>query len=166
MNKIGRRDRVRLHPYVDRQLAKRLAEYSAASGIASNAVVQAALRQYLDRTGDTALILRRLDRLGRADARAHRDLELLSDAFGVWVEVWFEHMPRISDHAKESARWTAESRFAHFIEHVVERFTGGHRFLDDLPREGLADEVELAQLTRQGPAPSGSADRPAGVDGR
>ncbi|HEV3193039.1 MAG TPA: hypothetical protein VGY54_21175, partial [Polyangiaceae bacterium] len=59
---------------VRRELAKRLAEYSAASGVASSTVVQAALQQYLDRTSDTALILRRLDRLGRADARAHRDL--------------------------------------------------------------------------------------------
>ena len=74
MNKIARHQRVCIHPYVDRELAKRLAEYSAASAIASSTVVQAALRQYLDRTSDTTLIPRRLDRLGRADARAHRDL--------------------------------------------------------------------------------------------
>jgi hypothetical protein len=164
MNKIGRRDRVRLHPYVDRELAKRLAEYSAASGIASTAVVQAALRQYLDRTSDNALILPRLDRLGRADARAHRDLELLSEAFAVWVKVWFAHTPRTSDDAKESARRTAESRFTQFVAHVVERFTGGHRFLDDLPREVLADEVELANLAAEMPLPAPAAP-PTGTHG-
>jgi hypothetical protein len=164
MTKLPRHERVRLHPYVDRELAKRLAEYRAASGIASSAVIQAALRQYLDRTSDTALILRRLDRLGRADARAHRDLELLSEAFAVWVKVWFAHTPGVSDEAKESARRTAESRFAQFVEHVVERFTGGHRFLDDLPREVLADEVELANLAAGAPA-TASADSPEGRDG-
>jgi hypothetical protein len=155
---------VRIHPCVDRELAKRLAEYGAASGIASSAVVQAALRQYFDRTSDTALILRRLDRLGRADARAHRDLELLSEAFAVWVRLWFAHTPSVSDDAKEPARRTAERRFAQFVEHVVERFTGGHRFLDDLPREVLADEIELANLAEGARAP-GSSDPPRGLDG-
>ncbi|HEV3194379.1 MAG TPA: hypothetical protein VGY54_27970 [Polyangiaceae bacterium] len=151
MNRIARHERVLIHPYVDRALAKRLAEYSAASGIASCTVVQAALRQYLDRTSDTTLILRRLDRLGRTDARAHRDLELLSEAFAVWVKVWFAHTPCVSDDAQESARRTVEGRFARFIEHVVEQFTGGHRFLDDLPREVLGDEVELANLAAGAP---------------
>ena len=164
MTKLPRHERVRIHPYVDRELAKRLAEYGAASGIASSAVVQAALRQYFDRTSDTALILRRLDRLGRGDARAHRDLELLSEAFAVWVRLWFAHTPSVSDDAKESARRTAERRFAQFVEHVVERFTGGHRFLDDLPREVLADEVELANLAADARAPA-SSDPPGGLDG-
>jgi hypothetical protein len=164
MNRIARHERVRIHPYVDRELAKRLVEYSAASGIASSTVVQAALRQYLDRTSDTTLILRRLDRLGRADARAHRDLELLSEAFAVWVKVWFANTPCITDDTKESARRTAESRFAQFIEHVVERFTGGHRFLDDLPREVIADEVELANLAPGAP-PIACPDASAGSHG-
>jgi hypothetical protein len=164
MNNLARHERVRIHPFVDRELAKRLAEYSAASGIASSTVVQAALRQYLDRTSDTTLILRRLDRLGRADARAHRDLELLSEAFAVWVKVWFAHTPRISDDAKESERRTAESRFAQFIKCVVERFTGGHRFLDDLPREVLADEVELANLAAGAP-PTACPNASAGSHG-
>jgi hypothetical protein len=151
MTKVPRHERVRLHPYVDRELAKRLAEYRAASGVASSAVVQAALRQYFDRTSDTSLILRRLDQLGRADARAHRDLQLLSEAFAVWVKLWFAHTPCVSDYAKESERRTVESRFAQFIEHVVERFTGGHRFVDDLPREVLADEVELANVAAGAP---------------
>src|SRR5260370_22739894 len=133
MNKIARHERVRIHPYVDREAARRLAEYRAASGIASSTVVQAALRQYLDRTSDTTLILRRLDRLGPADARAHRDLELLSEAFAVWVKVWFAHTPRITDDAKESARRTAESRFAPFLEHVVQPLTAGPPFFGHLP---------------------------------
>ncbi|HLZ07515.1 MAG TPA: hypothetical protein VKT80_02935, partial [Chloroflexota bacterium] len=68
MTAIPRNERVRIHPYVEATLAGRLAAYSAATGIASSTVVQAALRQYLDATSDTALMLRRLDRLGRAGA--------------------------------------------------------------------------------------------------
>jgi hypothetical protein len=151
---MSRVPRARIHPYLEPALAKQLAAYSAATGIASSSVVQAALHQYLDRTDDRSLMLRRLDRLGRAHERAHRDLEFLSEAFGVFVRLWLAYTPQIPDDAKQSARRTSESRFAQYIEHVVERFTGGHRFLDDLPREELADEAELTNLAGRSPAPS------------
>jgi hypothetical protein len=160
-----RHERVRLHPYVEPALAKRLAEYSAATGIPSSTVVQAALGQYLDRTSDTTLILRRLDRLGRADERTQRDLELLSEAFVVWVRVWFAHAPRITDDAKEFARRTGESRFAKFMQHVAEQFMGGHRFIDDLPREVLGDEVELEKISAEVPAARGPAGPARGSHG-
>jgi hypothetical protein len=44
-----------------------------------------------------------------------------------------------------AAPTAAESRFAQFVEHIVERFTGAYRLLDDSPREAFADEVELAK---------------------
>jgi hypothetical protein len=44
-----------------------------------------------------------------------------------------------------AAPTAAESRFAQVVEHIVERFTGGYRLLDDSPREAFADEVELAK---------------------
>ncbi len=164
MSKVTRYERVRIHAYVDRELAQQLATYGAAAGMNCSVVIRAALAQYLDRTGDTTLILRRLDRLGRADARTQRDLEFLSEAFAVFVRLWFAHTPSIADDAKGFARRTAESRFKQFIDHVVQRFTGGHRFLDDLPREVLADETELANIAAQASAASPSVS-PAGDDG-
>ena len=56
-----RNERVRLQPYVDAPLAKQLAAYSAATGKTTSFVVQAALRQYLDRTDDKMLLLGRLN---------------------------------------------------------------------------------------------------------
>jgi hypothetical protein len=158
MSKMLRPQRVRLHPYVEQALAKRLSAHCAATGIPSSSVVEAALRQYLDGTSDRTLILRLLNRLSRAEARTQRDLELLSEAFGVWVRVWFAHTPSMEGAAKELARRTAESRFAQFVEHVVERFSGEKRFLDVLPREVLADEVELEKISVEAPAAPGSAD--------
>jgi hypothetical protein len=155
MTKMPRTQRVRLHPYVEAALAKRLSAYCAATDIPSSSVVEAALRQYLDAASDRTLILRLLNRLARADARTQRDLAVLSEAFAVWVRVWFAHTPRTDDGA-ELARRTAESRYTRFVEQVAERFSGGERFLDDLPREGLADEVELENLAA-GPPPSAPA---------
>jgi hypothetical protein len=153
-----RPQRVRLHPYVEEAVAKRLSAHCAATGIPSSSVVEAALRQYLDGTSDKTLILRLLNRLGRAEARTQRDLEVLSEAFGVWMRVWFAHTPSMEGAGKEFARRTVESRLAQFVEQVAERLSGGKRFLDDLPREVLADEVELEKISAEAPAARRSGD--------
>ena len=143
MKKTVRRGRVRLLPYVPAELAERVVGVCASSGVTESAVVEGALRQYLDGTSDKALLLRRLDRLGRAVERDHRDLELLSEAFAVFVRLWFAHTPRVADDAKQGARLSAESRYKQFVEHVAVQFSEGRRFLDDLPRESVANDAEL-----------------------
>jgi|HubBroStandDraft_4_1064222.scaffolds.fasta_scaffold57990_1 hypothetical protein len=167
MSKVRRCQRARLQSYVDAALAKQLAAYSAATGITASAVVQAALRQYLDKTGDATLIMRRLDRLGRAGARTQRDLEIQMEAFALWVKVWFAHTPSIPDDGKDYARRTAESRFAQFQRYLVEQFQGGSRFVDDLPREVIADEAELADVASGASTPPAApthAEQSVGTD--
>jgi len=150
MNKTIRRGRARLVPRVPAELAQRLAEVCASTNATESAVVEAALRQHLDGTSDRTLLFRRIDRLGRALERSQRDLELLSEAFGVFVQVWFAHAPTLDEEEKKSARRDAESRYKQFLEHVTWRFSGGRRFLDDLPRESIADDAELTALTKKG----------------
>jgi hypothetical protein len=135
---------VRLLPYVDAELAERLDAFRGASGVTESAVVEAALRQYLDRTGDSTLVLRRLDRLGRASARNQRDLELLSEAFATYTKLWFAHTPSLPEDAKPAARASGQARYKQFVAHVAEQLSDGHRFLDELPREDFADDAELA----------------------
>jgi len=149
MKKTARRGRVRLLPYVPEELAERVANVCSSSGVTESAFVEGALRQYLDGTSDKALVLRRLDRLGRAVARDHRDLELLSEAFAVFVRMWFAHAPRIREEAKREARELAEVRYKQFVAHVAEEFSGGRRFLEDLPRELVAIDSELESIAAQ-----------------
>ena len=41
-------------------------------------------------------------------------------------------------------------------DYVAQEFTGGRRFLDDLPREAIADDAELtAMATRNGSTDTG-----------
>ena len=159
-----RTERVRLQPYVEAPLARQLAAYSAATGMTTSFVVQAALRQYLDRADDKMLLLRRLDRLGRGWDRTQRDLEIHMEAFAIYVKLWFAHTPDIPDKAKDSARRTAESRFAQFQEYLVEQFQGGRRFVDDLPREVIGDEAELSRMASEASAAPVSDEAPSGTD--
>ena len=159
-----RGERVRLQPYVDAPLARQLAAYSAATGETTSLVVQTALRQYLDRTSDRVLLLRQIDRLRRACERHQRDLEIHMEAFAIYVKLWFAHTPQIHDKSKDYARETAESRFAQFQEYVIEQFQGGRRFVDDLPREVLADDAELSRMVGEAPATRSGAETPSGTD--
>jgi hypothetical protein len=158
-----RSERVRLQPYVDAPLAKQLAAYSAAMGTTTSFVVQAALHQYLDRTDDKTLLLGQFARLRRACDRTQRDLELHMEAFAVYVKLWFAHTPQIPDRAKDFARREAESRFAEFQEYLVEQFQGGRRFVDDLPREVIADEAELSKIASEASAAPPGGESPSGT---
>jgi hypothetical protein len=130
--------RTRVCARISVSVRDRLAKYCAASGISERAVIENALRQYLEGSSDFALLLRRLDRLDRELARDHRDLEVLSEAFGRYLRLWFvAHAPGAAESGKAAARAGAESAYKKFAEHVGEQFRLGHRFLDDLPREAL-----------------------------
>jgi hypothetical protein len=91
--------------------------------------MEAALAQYLDATGNLAVLLRRFDRVDRALGEQHRDVELVADALGGFVRVWLE--------ARASAPGgsaTAEVQYRNFLERLAGRMAEGHRFRDDLPR--------------------------------
>jgi hypothetical protein len=134
-------------------LRDRLSGYCAASHLTERAVFEAAIEQYISGTSDLTLVLRRLDRLGRATERVHREVQLLSAAFTVFVRLWFAHTPSLRDEAKPAARADAESRYKQFKDYVAQEFTGGPRFLDDLPRETIADEAELDAMAANAGTP-------------
>src|SRR5580698_2911690 len=108
MPRAVHRGRVRLQSYVDPATADRVDRFCAAMGMSESALVKSALDQYLAGTSDAALVLRRLDRLGRAVERNQRDLELLSEAFAVYIRLWFAHTPNVPEDAKRGARMNAE----------------------------------------------------------
>jgi hypothetical protein len=138
-------------------LRDRLSSYCAASNVTERAVFEAAIEQYISGTSDMTLVLRRIERLYRAADRVHEDVELLSAAFAVFVQLWFAHTPSLREELKPAAREEAESRYRQFMDYVVQEFSGGRRFADDLPREVVADNVELDAI---------AADRRSGPESR
>jgi hypothetical protein len=142
-----RRPRLRIGPYISADLHGRLGEYCAAKRLTESAVVEAALMQYLE-LPDSLLVMRRLDRLGRSIERTHRDVELVSQAFGLFVQFWFAHVPAIPSSQKDAARRHSASQFKKFMEHLAAQFSQGRRFLDDLPKEQFAHDADLEAISR------------------
>ena len=136
--------RVRVGTRLSVELRARLTKYCAASGISERTIIEDALRKYLDSKDDSALLIRRFDRIEHALARDHRDLELLSEAFGRYIRLWFTaHAPNTAEAGKAAARGAAEAQYKRFAQHLGVLFTQGHRFIDDLPLEASAGEDEV-----------------------
>jgi hypothetical protein len=146
MNPKTKTRSARVWTHLSAPLRDRLSSYCAASHITERAVFEAALEQYISGTSDMTLVLRRIERLSRAADRVHRDVELLSAAFAVFVQLWFAHTPSLREEVKPAAREDAESRYQQFKDYVTQEFAGVRRFLDDLPREAVADDAELTAI--------------------
>jgi hypothetical protein len=141
----GKPRRVRIEARVSPDTQARLRQYCAMRRKTASAVIETSLREHLDGIADPVLLMRRLDRLGRGHHRLERDMHLLMEAFGSFVRFWFAHTPPVAGSSKESVQLLSEERYAAFVGFVSSQIASGHRFLDDLPAETVADGDELAE---------------------
>lgn len=144
------RTRARIHPYLATDVAHRLTAYCAAKGLTESAAVQAAIEEYLDAGDkDNALILRCLDRLGRASTRHQRDIEILSEAFAGYVRYWCAYLPDYSRTELDAARRAGAQRYERFLEFVSDQLAAGHSLAAKVSKENSP------------PPPDASAAKPA-----
>jgi hypothetical protein len=132
------------------------------SNCTESAYVTMALRQALDGTSDWVLLMKRLDRIGRALERLQRGEDFLSEAFSAYLLSWFAHTPAVAGDAdrKAAARASAESRYRDLMQFVVRKFASGHRFIDDLPQEPVANDAELEAVLARAAAAAGNKPEP------
>jgi hypothetical protein len=157
--------RVRVYTRLSHALRKRLTEYCAAAGRSERAVIEEAVSQYLAGSRNASSAPAPIDRLVQAidnDQRKrdlqHRDLELLSEAFGRFLQLWMTQHASTFDNpgtpaAKDAARKrksSGESLYRQFAVATAEQFTKGHRFVHDLPN--------VEDTPRNGARTSGGSD--------
>jgi hypothetical protein len=139
---------VRIYTRLTHALRKHLLAYSAATGRSERAVIEDAVARYLAHPAKDPSTSGPLDRLAQAidedrrvRERQHRDVEILSEAFGQFVRVWaIAHAPMLAPPATPEAaalltkhRATGEEFFERLMTSVADRFRRGHRFIQDLP---------------------------------
>jgi hypothetical protein len=140
--------RVRVYTRLSLALRKHLLTYCAATGRSERAVIEDAIARYLADPGKDSSTSGPLDRLAQAidddrrvRERQHRDIEILSEAFGRFVQAWtFVHGATFNDPATPDAsaavskqRAAGDALYKRFVARVAGQFLRGHRFADDLP---------------------------------
>jgi hypothetical protein len=153
-SKSSRPSRQQIHPALRQDTYRRLSTYSARRSVSLTAVVEAALRQYLDDASDVALLMRRLDRATRRIDRVRRELALLSEFVSVWARLWFAHTPQLPDEARAAAQTSAAKRYGQLLDFVSKRVAGGQRLAIDLLGQDVGDDDDPPTPTR------GEADGP------
>jgi hypothetical protein len=120
------RERIRIQPYVSRDLRRKLRAWSSAQNVTESAVTEAALTEYLDDGRvDEDVISRRLDLVSQAVARRQNDVDLLSDAFGRYVRhVFLEAVYKTGA--------DAEAKYESFLRGVLDESGVGGRFIRDV----------------------------------
>lgn len=134
--------RILFRIYVPLELRKRIRQYATKKGVSESSVANAALIRYLDDTNDAPLILRRLHKIDDNLERSRRDNDVLSEAFAVFVQLWFAHTPRLADSEKPGAEHSALRRFRDYAEHVAEKVASGGSFITDLLTANVEDTHE------------------------
>ena len=147
--------RVQRHPWVDLDLARQLKVYCAARGATETSVFNAALRDYFADAKDSTLVMRRLDRNDRGTAVVRQSVELLSETFLAFVLAYFTNTPEMPDTQRKQGAISARRRLEEVLDAAAHRYAGGARLIDLLPKDHVADDVELAAAARS-PAGEGN----------
>jgi hypothetical protein len=127
-----RKPRQVIHPRITYDLYSRMRAYCARRRISESAVIEAALREYLDQSSDAALIMRRLDRLARRIVRLGRETELLAEFVSVWTRIWFAHTPPLPEGARSAAQMSAAKRYEQMLDFLSKHLSGPKRLVTDL----------------------------------
>ncbi len=134
---LSKMRRVRVYTRLSHALRKHLLAYCAATGRSERAVIEDAVARYLANPAKDPSTSGPLDRLAQAiDAdrrvreRQHRDVELLSEAFGRFLRIWtMVHAATFTQPATPEAaeglakqRAAGESLFKRFAANVADQF--------------------------------------------
>jgi hypothetical protein len=155
------RTRLRMHPYVTRDLTHRVTAHCAAKGITVSAFVEAALEARLDgEAKDNEMIIRDLARLGRGSTGLQRGLAVLTESFSVFVGMWFGLLPPIADADRPAAEHLSARRFEDFVSRVALRLATGPSLATEVA-SGSEAGAALSGGVPTAPAASGGSRNPS-----
>lgn len=142
------RTKKRLHPYVTREVERRLESYCAAKGITVSAFVEGAIEERLKGDPrDLDMILRRLDRQDRAFAAHQRDHAVMMESVAAFVRIWFAFQPPIPEADRAGYERMGARRYDQFLDVVAKQLATGRGFLADLTKGQTGATGDVAPPT-------------------
>jgi hypothetical protein len=129
------RHRVRIQPYVSREVQRKVRVYAGARGLTESAVAEAALAEYVDRDqAEQALVVRRMDAVGQAVGDIRRDLDVLLQAHRFLVRFAFYVVPEEPQdpRARAAASNRADALYARFATTIAAELQRGPTLVGDI----------------------------------
>lgn len=138
-----------IHPYISKELHQKVRLYCTLAGISGSKFAEAAFTEFLSDAADSASILKKLDRYYNKMEVIDSNVQILSEAFGLFLQYWFAHTPSIQEEDKKIASHNGKQRYEAFIEYLHKNMISGRRFADEFVVP-LADEEELRRAAEDG----------------
>lgn len=125
----------RLHVVLSREVDLLLARAAKASGATKTAIVDAALREALDRKSDERVLdklANRLAKLTRAMERLADDGTAQTESFALFILHYLSVTPPLPEAMRAAAEAQGRRRFDQFVTQVSARLLGRERYADAL----------------------------------
>ncbi|MBZ9683927.1 ribbon-helix-helix domain-containing protein [Mesorhizobium sp. CO1-1-2] len=132
----------RLSVYLDPDVMKALASYSARRDQSRSLIAEAAIASFLSPDAaerQEAVTTKRLDQLDRRLTRMERDLGIAVETLAVFVRFWLTTNPPLPEPAQAAARAKAAERYDAFVTALGRRLAKGPKLRQEIS-EDIAPE--------------------------
>jgi len=136
---VTRQVKVRVGP----ELRSHINRYCAAHNLTQQALMEAALKEYLTNTSPYESLMRRLDRHSQQLEQGRHAVLTLTEAFAAFVRLWLAHTPEVPGREAANVWRAAQPRYRRFIAHVAKRLHADDAFYLELNARTTAhDSIE------------------------
>ncbi len=150
MKKKNEPKSTRMLVYLRPSTKKKLSGYAAGRGQTMSSVVDAAISEYIDDTGQSTLILRELSRIRRGVGRLEKNLDVVDAALAGYIQMWLAYNPPLPPDQKEAAQAMASDRFDQFIDFVKRQVSQNRSFVRQIAEDDLFQDEDISRLLEEG----------------
>lgn len=134
--------KIRIQPYVTREVHDRLGAYCARRRLTESAVVDRALREHLDGLGDLTLLYRRLTSINKSLHKIDRTVSIVGELINQFLKAWLRNTPPLPEADNRGNERPARDRYKLLMDRLTAAVTSGGSFFDALPEDDLDPEGE------------------------
>jgi hypothetical protein len=109
-------------------------------GVTDGSIIESALREYLGKTEQEEILLKKMDRLSRQLEQMRRDNRAMLEVLSFFIRVYLTHEREIPESEKTNAELKGAKRFTRFMELVASELDKNKPFFDDLEQKRFEKE--------------------------
>jgi hypothetical protein len=109
-------------------------------GVTDGSIVEAALREFLGKTEQEEILLKKVDRLSRQLERMKREHRAMLEVLSSFIRVYLTHEKEIPENEKTQAELKGARRFARFMDLVASELDKNKPFFDELEQKEFHKE--------------------------
>lgn len=109
-------------------------------GVTDGSIVEAALREFLGKTEQEEILLKKMDRVSRQLERMKREHRAVLEVLSSFIRVYLTHEKEIPENEKANAEIKGARRFARFMDLVASELDKNKPFFDELEQKQFQKE--------------------------